>query len=219
MLEDLVLREAGVLERLTSASVTLYACRRTFSRYDANSGGAWPLRQRRLAQPLDQLVVARRSCAGPYRPRLDEPVARERGDGLVVVRLLAGEDRAQRARAPLAERALEARLLAKRLVAATARRAAFRERADRRSAARARGRPSRRDPSAPARCARRTRCPVRSCTRRTFVSTGNTSSPNAKLRIAAAVYAPTPGSSVRSSGQPRSAIAAAARWRLSARRL
>ena len=44
--------------------------------------------------------------------------------------------------------------------------------------------------------------PVRRSTRSTFTSTGSTSSPNAKQRIAAAVYGPTPGSSVRSSGQP-----------------
>ena len=43
--------------------------------------------------------------------------------------------------------------------------------------------------------------------RATFVSTGSTASPNAWLRIAAAVYGPMPGSSVRSSGQPCSAIA------------
>ena len=50
--------------------------------------------------------------------------------------------------------------------------------------------------------------PVRSWTRRTFVSTGSTSRPNAKLPTAAAVYGPMPGSSVRSSGQPRSATSA-----------
>ena len=44
--------------------------------------------------------------------------------------------------------------------------------------------------------------PVRRTTRATFTSTGSTSSSNAKRRIAAAVYVPTPGSSVRSSGQP-----------------
>src|SRR5512132_139760 len=70
------------------------------------------------------------SCARHYRRRLDEPVARERGDGFVVVRLFAGEDQAQCSRATLPERALEARLLSERLVPATARRATFRERAD-----------------------------------------------------------------------------------------
>ena len=61
--------------------------------------------------------------------------------------------------------------------------------------------------------------PVRSCTRRTFVSTGSTSRPNAKLPTAAAVYGPTPGSSVRSSGQPVVGDRRAARCRLTARRL
>ena len=61
--------------------------------------------------------------------------------------------------------------------------------------------------------------PVRSITRRTFVSSGRIGSPSANLRIAADVYAPTPGSSVRSSGQPCSAMMRAARCRETARRL
>ena len=48
--------------------------------------------------------------------------------------------------------------------------------------------------------------PVRRSTRSTLTSRGRTSSPKAKLRIAAAVYGPTPGSRVRSSGQPSRAI-------------
>ena len=64
------------------------------------------------------------------------------------------------------------------------------------------GRSSRQGRTAPARTNRRTDSPVRSWIRRTFVSTGSTSRPKAKLPTAAAVYGPTPGSSVRSSGQP-----------------
>ena len=45
------------------------------------------------------------------------------------------------------------------------------------------------------------------------------SSPKAKHRIAASVYGPTPGRSVRSWGQPLIAMRCAARCRLSARRL
>ena len=61
--------------------------------------------------------------------------------------------------------------------------------------------------------------PVRSSTRRTFTSAGSTGSPKAKRRIAAAVYGPTPGSEVRSAGQPDSATRRAVRWSASARRL
>ena len=53
--------------------------------------------------------------------------------------------------------------------------------------------------------------PVRSSTRRTFVSTGRTGRSKANRATASAVYRPTPGSSVRSSGQPSAAILAARR--------
>src|SRR5260370_27839486 len=62
----------------------------------------------------------------------DEPVARERGDGLgVELGGLArrGRDEAERGGAALAERALERPLLAERLVAPAARGAGLRERA------------------------------------------------------------------------------------------
>ena len=89
----------------------------------------------------------------------------------------------------------------------------------RRSAARARGRSlAPRSKSAWAHSWSKA-CPVRSWTRSTLVSRGSTGAPKAKHAIASAVYAPTPGSSVRSSGQPDAATACAARCRLTARRL
>ena len=62
-------------------------------------------------------------------------------------------------------------------------------------------------------------CPVRRPTRSTFTSRGRMSSPNAKLRTAAAVYGPTPSGVVRSSGQPVSDTCRDARWSASARLL
>ena len=62
-------------------------------------------------------------------------------------------------------------------------------------------------------------CPVRRSTRSTLTSRGRTFSSKAKFAMAAAVYGPTPGSSVRSSGQPPAATRDAARWSATARRL
>ena len=170
--------------------------------------------------------AGRRSARAPPRPAAsatprrdgDEPVARERGDRVGVVGLLPRPRRAQRDRAALPERALERRLLA---------RGSYRRPRDGQQPAsghaphrgtRARQTVAPRSNSACAHAASKL-SPVRSCTRRTFVSTGSTSRPNAKLPTAAAVYGPTPGSSVRSSGQPCSATCRAARCRLTARRL
>ena len=61
--------------------------------------------------------------------------------------------------------------------------------------------------------------PSRPQTRRTFVSTAASSRPKANDATAAAVYGPTPGSSVRSSGHPSRATTAQASCRRSARRL
>ena len=124
----------------------------------------------------------------------DEPVARERGDCVRVASAGSPAATARSAsRAPLPERALERRLLAQRLVAPAARRAAAPRAGTRRSAARARGTRWRRGRTAPARTTASKLSPVRSCTRRTLVSTGSTSRPKAKLPTAAAVYGPTPG--------------------------
>ena len=79
-----------------------------------------------------------------------------------------------------------------------------------RNAESGRGRSSHRDPSSAWAAAPVKLCPVRRSTRSTLTSCGRTSSPNAKFRIAAAVYGPTPASRVRSSGQPSLAIACAA---------
>ena len=97
MLEDLVLGEAGVLQRLNvgvrdlvRVQAHLFEIRRE-------------LRRRRALRPRGAREVARsarrsasRQRLRRYRRRRHEPVARESGDGFVVVRLLAGEDRAQR---------------------------------------------------------------------------------------------------------------------------
>ena len=80
-----------------------------------------------------------------------EPVARERGDGLGVARLRAGDDRAERRRAPLAERALERALPAQSARSGGRATGTPRRAGRRRSGGRARGRRSCRDPSAPAR--------------------------------------------------------------------
>ena len=122
-------------------------------------------------------------------------------------------------RAPLAERALERALLPAWLLSDPARRARVDERArgtardardaDRRTEVHERVRGGRRE--------LRTRAPQDP--RRRSRPRAARPRPSAKRRTAAAVYGPTPGSSVRSSGQPWTAIARTARCRLSARRL
>ncbi|MCZ7527895.1 MAG: hypothetical protein M5U14_16855 [Acidimicrobiia bacterium] len=63
------------------------------------------------------------------------------------------------------------------------------------------------------------RCPATRCTTlRTFTSTAARSAPSAWAATASAVYRPTPGSSVRSSGQPSAAIRVAASHSRRARR-
>ena len=161
------------------------------------------------------LAAARRG----RRRRSTRPSAASDGDRLGVARIAPVGDRAERPRAPLAERALERRLPAQRLVAPAAGRAVGRERA--RAAARHAREADRRSEVEERLRARgvEARCRCAPGSRRTFVSTGSTSRPKAKFPTAAAVYGPTPGSSVRSSGQPSAATAPAARWRLTARRL
>ena len=78
----------------------------------------------------------------------------------------------------------------------------------RRSAECGRGRSSRRGRTAPARTPARTRARSAPGPRARSCRPGSTASPKAKFRIAAAVYGPTPGSLVRSSGQPRAATTA-----------
>ena len=132
----------------------------------------------------------------------DQAVALEGDDGIAVGRLLACRDRPQRVRRAAGGTSLRS------ATACAAARSATRATGTRRRA----GRRSQRGMRARQIVAPRSKSawaqppsnasPVRSCTRRTFVSTGSTSRPNAKLPTAAAVYGPTPGSSVRSSGQP-----------------
>ena len=110
-------------------------------------------------------------------------------------------DQAKRRRTPLAERALERSLAARRLVASAPRRTVLGQRT---------GVAAWNTCDTDGRAEIHERLRGRSCegfpvlrrTRSTLTSTGRTSSPNAKQRRAAAVYGPTPGSSVRSSGQP-----------------
>ena len=139
----------------------------------------------------------------------DEAVPRQRLEGLPVGQACAGRARPERGRAPLAERALEPRLPPQRLVAPPARRAARRERAH--PAARhpreADGRPEveerlRARPSNSRRCA-----PAPGAT---FVSTGSTSRPNAKLPTAAPCRARRRAAR---SGRPASRAAATAALR------
>ena len=151
----------------------------------------------------------------------DEPVARERRHRLVVVRRAP----AATARSASARRwrndPSNARLLARRLVAPAARRARRRERAD--AAARHAREADRRaevEQRLGARAASKL-SPVRSCTRRTFVSTGRTSRAEGEVGDRRAPCSgPTPGKlgevvrpAVLGDGPRR------ARWRLTARRL
>ena len=152
------------------------------------------------------------------RADCNESVAGERLDRLGCRGASAGCDGTKRRCATLPERALEAGLPPQRLVAPAARGAAAASGQAPQRGTRARQIVAPRSNSAWAYSPSK-RSPVRSWTRRTFVSTGSTSRPKAKLPTAAAVYGPTPGSSVRSSGQPRSATTRAARCRLTARRL
>ena len=131
---------------------------------------------------------------------MDEPVLGQGFDGFaveLVQRALGLGYEPQRLRSALAERAFEARLLAQRLVTPTSRGAHGLERADsRKRGMRARQTVAPRSINAcPA--AGEKRWPVRSWMRLTFVSTGRTSRPSAKFATAAAVYGPTPGSSVQ----------------------
>src|SRR4051794_38917052 len=135
---------------------------------------------------------ARRSCRGQGgHPCLDrhQSVPRQRLHRVCVElddRALGRRDEAQRVCAPLPERPREGRLLAQRLVAAAARRTRFGGGADRATwnAPDADGRAEIHQRWA---AANEKSCPVRSWIRRTFVSTGKTLCPRAKLETAAAV--------------------------------
>ena len=131
-------------------------------------------------------------AGGQRRPAVrrhrDEPVAGERGDGLLVGWVGPGGDGAKGERAALAEGAREGALAAERLVATAPRGAECRERAVATTGVtpEARQRSAPRSKSAWAHDASKL-SPVRSWIRRTFVSTGSTFRPNAKFPTAAAV--------------------------------
>ena len=165
----------------------------------------------RLGRQADELALA-----------LDEPVAEERLDCFRVERCrLTGRFGHEREKcgAALPERALEARLLAEGLEAATPRRAALRKRAGVAARNPREARPSRRGPSAPARTRPRTRDPCapapgsRSCPRAEPARRERSCGSRRRCRRR------RPGSRVKSSGHPSSAITRAARCSASARRL
>ena len=144
----------------------------------------------------------------------DQPVARERlhrGAVELGQRARAGGDQAKRAGAPLAERSFERPLPALGLVSCGPARGTARERAPPQRGTRARHTVAPRSKSACAHSGPNS-TPCARARGAMLTSTGSTAAER-EVPDAAAVYGPTPGSSVRSSGQPCSATARAARCR------